>query len=134
MISIKLQLFLVIISFAGLLMFINMIVKYKLELKYSLLWIFFSLVTIILAIFPDLSKCISDLLGFEKPVNAIFLFGIILTLIIIFSLTITLSSNQTKIKQLTQEIGINKLENSQLKEEINNLKTILKKEISDHDE
>ncbi|WP_088834216.1 DUF2304 domain-containing protein [Paenibacillus tyrfis] len=133
MISIKLQLFLFVISLAGLFMFINMIVKYKLELRYSLLWIFFSLTTIVLAIFPKLSQFLSDCLGFEKPVNAIFLFGFLLVLLIIFSLTITLSNNQNKIKQLTQELGINKLEIKQLREEMNKVNNILKRETSDYD-
>ncbi|KQX51921.1 DUF2304 domain-containing protein [Paenibacillus sp. Root444D2] len=125
MISIKLQIFLVIIVILGLLMLINMIVKYKLELKYSLLWMLFSITTIILALFPGISLIISDWLGIEKPVNAIFLLGILLIMVILFSLTLTISNTQNKIKQLTQEVGINKLEKVQLKEEILQLGNII---------
>lgn len=122
MISLKLQVLLVLISLISLVLLINMIVKYKLELKYSLLWILFNIITIVFATFPSIPEVLSVWLGFEKPVNAVFLFGILISLIIIFSLTITISNTQNKLKQLSQELGINKLQYKQLYDELIEIK------------
>ncbi|MDB5056340.1 MAG: hypothetical protein JWM44_4390 [Bacilli bacterium] len=124
MISLKLQLILLFISLGGLVFLLNQIVKYKLELKYSLLWLFLSVVTIILAVIPELSFRMAEWFGIEKPVNVLFLFGILLSLVIVFSLTIALSHHMIKIKQLSQELAI-------CKNELNRLEAKLE-ELTDH--
>ncbi len=114
MIPEKLQYILLVISLGGLAFLVNQIIKYKLELKYSLLWLFLSLVTILLATIPGLSGTIAHGLGIETPANLLFLFGILLLLMIVFSLTVALSHHMVKIKQLSQELGICKNELKQL--------------------
>lgn len=111
MISFKLQIILLVFSTVTFIFLINMIKKYVLELKYSLLWLLLSILTIIFSVIPQISLIISEVMGTEKPVNALFFLGIIGSLSIIFSLTVALSQLSNKVKQLTQEIGI-------LKEEI----------------
>jgi hypothetical protein len=117
MIPIKLQMILIIFSLIGVIYIVNMIKKYRLELKYSLLWLFLICLLFILAMFPNLFNYISVIIQIEKPSNALFLFGIISILLINFSLTVALSRTSNKIKELTQELGIVKkqLENFQKK-------------------
>lgn len=127
MIPFKLQLFLVIFCVLCFIMFLNLIVKYKLELKYSLLWFLLILLTILLAIFPNIALQLAYTVGIETPANAIFLFGIFLALIIMFSLTQTLSNNQNRIKELSQELGVLKLEVLELKQEQKSCTQIIEK-------
>jgi hypothetical protein len=121
MITTKLQLVMSLISFGGLAFLLNQIVKYRLELKYTLLWLFLSVITILLAVFPRISFELARLLGIETPVNVIFLLGILLSLMIVFSLTVALSQHMVRIRQLSQELGICKNELAQLQRKVDQL-------------
>lgn len=110
MIPIKLKVLLVVGAILIIIILINMIKKYKLELKYAILWMALGIVLIPLALFPKLSYGISKLIGIETPVNTIFLLSFICTLSIIFSLTIAISNQSTRIKDLSQELAILKYE------------------------
>lgn len=121
MIPQKLQLMMSLISLVGLVFLLNRIVKYKLELKYSLLWLFLSLATIILALIPKLSLHIAHWFGIETPVNVLFLFGILLSLMIVFSLTVALSQHMVRIRHISQELGIYKNELAKLQERVEEL-------------
>jgi hypothetical protein len=118
MISLKLQLILSLISLGGLVFLLNQIVKYKLELKYSLLWLFLSLATILLAVIPKLSFNMAHWFGIETPVNVLFLFGILVSLMIVFSLTVALSQHMVRIRHLSQELGIYKNELAKLQDHV----------------
>jgi hypothetical protein len=121
MISLKLQFMMSLISLLGLAFLLNQIVKYKLELKYSLLWLFLSLATILLAVIPRVSFEIAAWFGIETPVNALFLFGILLSMMIVFSLTVALSQHMVRIRHLSQELGIYKNELEKLQERVEEL-------------
>lgn len=85
---------------------VNMIRKERLELKYSLSWIFIDIGVLTLSIFPKLIEKISKLLGVVTPINALFFLGICFQLIIIFSLTVAQSRNSKKLKDLVQNIAM----------------------------
>jgi hypothetical protein len=121
MISFKLQLMMSLISLVGLIFLLNQIVKYKLELKYTLLWLFLSLATILLAVIPKLSFNIAHWFGIETPVNVLFLFGILVALMIVFSLTVALSQHMVRIRQLSQELGIYKNELVKLQDKVHGM-------------
>lgn len=118
MIPLKLQLIMSMIALFGLVFIVNRIVKYKLELKYTLLWLFLSLVTIAMALLPHLSVMLASWLGIETPVNVLFLFGILVSLLIVFSLTVALSQHMVRIRHLSQELGIYKNELVKLQDRI----------------
>ncbi len=82
----------------------------KIELKYTLIWLLAGICLLVAAIFPGVLRLISDLLNVVEPVNTLFLSIIFFMLLIIFTLTIALSRNANRVKTLTQEIGIIKLE------------------------
>jgi hypothetical protein len=119
-ITLKLQFILLAFSIIVLYQFINMIRKYRLELKYALLWLLLGIINIFLAVFPSISFFIADALGIEKPVNALFLLGIISLFTILFSLTIALSRSSNKVKDMAQDIGILKQEVFLLKSRLDN--------------
>lgn len=110
MITVQLQIILLIGSIITFLVIINMIRKYNLELKYSLLWLFFCLVNILLAAFSQISKVTADVLSIKEPVNAIFLLSFVFQFCLIFSLTLTISRISNKFTQLVQEVGLLKKE------------------------
>ncbi|MDM5231760.1 DUF2304 domain-containing protein [Lysinibacillus pakistanensis] len=121
MISVKLQLILLIFILLATFQLIRMITRYKLDLKYALLWLLLAVVSLCLVIFPSILYKTAELLSIEIPSNALFMLAILLVLIIIFSLTIALSRASNKIKTLSQELGI-------LKYEFESLRKMLEKE------
>jgi hypothetical protein len=90
----------------------------KIELKFTLSWLFTGTCFLVFAIFPDLLRLLSNLLRIVEPVNTLFLFTIFFMLLIIFTLTIALSRNATRVKTLTQEIGILKMELKKLSDKM----------------
>jgi hypothetical protein len=117
MVSAQLQIILLIVSIIVLVVIINMIRRYNLELRYSLLWLFFCIVNILLAAFSNIGQTTARLLSIKQPVNAIFLLSFGFQFFIIFSLTITISQLSNKFTQLVQEVGL-------LKKEVEKLKNI----------
>lgn len=115
MIPVTLQIVLFVASILGLMGIARMISRYKLDLKYALLWIFLGSIVVLISIFPEIVETISNLLEIETPVNGLFLVSIILILIILFNLTLALSMSHNKIKNLAQELGICKQELMDLK-------------------
>lgn len=115
MISINLQIFLVVLNICLFIFLLNNIRKYKLELRYTLLWIFLNIVTLTLAVFPQLLFFIADNMFIETPVNALYLISFILIFIILYNLTIIISKLSNQNKKLTQEMGL-------LKNEVNLIK------------
>jgi hypothetical protein len=116
MITAQLQIILFIASIVTFVVIINMIRKYNLELKYSLIWLFFCIVNILLATFSKLAIITSQLMSISEPVNAIFLLSFVFQFFLIFSLTLTISRLSNKLTQVVQEVGI-------LKEEIEKIGT-----------
>jgi len=122
MISFKLQVILLIGSILCFAFLINMIRKYHIELKYSMLWLCVMLIALVLSVFPKSFNSIAGLMGIELPVNALFLLSIVGINAILFSLTIVISRSTIKVKALSQEIGLLKYEMEELKRILNNIK------------
>lgn len=114
MFPLKLQLLLLFMSILFLLLLINMIKKYELQLKYALLWFVVVLVMIIVAVFPGIAFFFTDVFGIQDPSNFVFLLGILSCLVIIFSLSISISTLSSKMRQMSQEIGLLKYQFKEL--------------------
>jgi hypothetical protein len=110
MITFKLQFILIVISILSLAYVLYLIMKYELGLKYAMLWMLLNGCLLVLSVFPVLSTKIAQLMGIEAPVNMLFLIAIFFIFGIIFSLTVSLSRYSSRIKLLSQEIGLMKLE------------------------
>lgn len=95
--------------------------KKKLSFKYTLLWLIFGVITLLLAIAPVIVINFSNLIHIAEPTNALFLIYIFLIIIIIFYISIAFSKLFEKVTKLIQENAI-------LRYKIENLEEELKKE------
>ncbi|MCR5587875.1 MAG: DUF2304 domain-containing protein [Lachnospiraceae bacterium] len=104
--SLRLQIIIIVIMVLLLMHIINMVSKKKMDFKFGLIWAMVDIVIMILAIWPKLLAMISNLLGIASPVNMIFFFGMILSMLIIFSLSMEISYLSDRVKKLSQELAI----------------------------
>ena len=91
------------------------ITKRKLNIKYSIVWLIWSLLLVFMSIFPETFYGVSDLLGIELPVNAVFLIMIALLYGLTLFVYIMISKHNEEIIKLTYEISVLKKEIDELK-------------------
>lgn len=103
MIGLKFQIFLIVAILLYYVLVLYLLKNKRLELKYSLLWIFTGLIMLILAIFPKLLDKIAMFFGVYSAVNALFALAIFFVLIILMSLTAIVSNLNSKTKKLIQQ-------------------------------
>ena len=82
----------------------------KVKLEDSIFWFCFAVLLLIVSIFPQIFYSLSDVAGTMAPVNFVFLFFIFVLLVQSFNLTMRISQADTKIKELTQQLAIEKFE------------------------
>lgn len=80
--------------------------KSQMQIMDTVFWIALSALFIILSVFPQLARILAVFLGFQAPVNFIFLLIIFLLLLRCFLLSIRVSQLDDKIRSLTEEIAI----------------------------
>lgn len=80
--------------------------KNKISVKYSIVWYLCLLLLSLFTVFPNLLGYVTNLVGIQVSSNFLFAFMIGVLFIITLSLTIIVSEQQEKIKQLVQEISI----------------------------
>ena len=98
---------------ASLLTFGYMTVKIrdsKMRLEDSLFWFCFSALLLLTSVFPQVFFWLSNLVGTMAPSNFVFLFFIFILLIVCFRLSVRLSQLDTKLRELTQQLAIEKFE------------------------
>jgi len=104
--SILLRIFLFVGAVCTLVYFFSKIRKNNLDIDYSLFWIIFSCVLVVVSIFPAIITWAAQLLGFISPANMVFLLIIFLLTVKLFSVTVKLSRLEHKLKTLSQSIAI----------------------------
>lgn len=104
--TLRAQIIIGIILLMGLGIILNMVRKRALELKYVLVWILCDVVLLIIVIRPSLMGAIAKLLGIHSPMNMIFFVGFLLSIVIIFSLTVALSRMNTRLRKLAQIMAL----------------------------
>lgn len=82
----------------------------KVKLEDSIFWFCFAVLLLIASIFPQIFYVLSDIAGTMAPVNFVFLFFIFVLLVQSFNLTMRISQADTKIRELTQQLAIEKYE------------------------
>ena len=102
----RLQLIIVILVLLGMIYILNRISKKRLSFKFGLTWILIMIIIMVFAIWPKALQWFSSLIGIYDPVNMLFLFGFVLLVLIIFSLTMEISKISEQNKKLSQEIAI----------------------------
>lgn len=101
-----LQYILIIVTFLFCIFILVVTQKKKLSYKYTLLWLFFGIITLLCAIFPCIVIEISKIIHIAEPTNALFLIYIFLIIIIIFYISLGFSKLFEKVTTLIQENAI----------------------------
>lgn len=104
--SSNLRLGLLIASVIALAFVITSVVKRKLNIKYSIVWILWALLSLIMAAFPKTFYQLSKIFGIEMPVNAVFLIMTTLLYGLSFYSYIMISKHNDEIIKLTYEIAL----------------------------
>lgn len=107
MMTVKIQIIIGVCLVIGLAAIVNMIRRRRLELKYALSWLIAIVFVLVLDCFPTLLTRISRVLGIWAPVNMIFFLGFCFSLLIIFTLTVTLSRMSERVRRLSQAVALN---------------------------
>ena len=102
----RLQIIVGVLLVASLMVIGNMVRKRRLELKYALVWFLVGGVVLVFDIFPKLLNWLSDLMGVGLPVNMLFFLGFVFSLLIIFSLTVSVSKLSERVKRMAQEMAL----------------------------
>lgn len=108
--TLTLRVVLVLVSLMTLLFVTRKVRSSKIRLEDSMAWILFSGVLFVLSVFPGIFDFLAELAGVYSTVNFVFLFFIFVLLILCFSLNMKVSQMDTKIKELTQLLAIEKFE------------------------
>lgn len=115
----RIQIFFVVIVFIFLLFIVHLLRIGKLNLKYTLLWIFATIILLIVSFLPQIMYVIANLIGVQTPINiALILAGIFVVLILI-SITSIVSELNKKLRNLVQEVSLLKKELIELKTKSN---------------
>lgn len=103
--------FAIVFSVLFILFIINLVRKNKLDEKYSILWLIFSVIIFLLSIFPNIIEKVADIFNvFYAPI-LLLLFGIIVLGIYIIHITIVITKQNKMLVKLTQELAILKEKN-----------------------
>lgn len=108
--SIELRIVLIVVSLLTLVFITKKVRSSKVELDDSIFWFCFAGLLLVVSIFPDIFVFLSKLAGTQAPVNFVFLFFIFVLLILGFTLNMRISRMDTKLKELTQLLAIEKFE------------------------
>ena len=85
----------------------RLIRKSAVRIEDTFFWIFFSIFIVGLALFPRISYKLSSLLGFQSPVNFVYLAIIFVLIVNQFYMSLKISKLTIKQKELVQAIAIN---------------------------
>jgi hypothetical protein len=101
-----LRLFLIILIIAYLSIILHLLKKRKLNLKYTLLWLFSAFVMLLVTIFPQIIYTTANLVGMVSPVNLVFVLEGMFVLFILLSLTSIVSYLTNKVYKIVQTISL----------------------------
>lgn len=104
--SITLRIVLIISSILAFVLCIRKIKKSELKIENSIIWLLGSLLLILMSIFSNAVTWISSILGFEAPVNFVWMCAIGFLLIEIFLDNIRISNLNEKVKNLNHYIAL----------------------------
>lgn len=91
----------------SLLIYITLLVKRdRLQLRYSLLWLFLAVSVFVCSLAPSMLFEVSQFFGFATPSNFIFFCASLVLLLISLNLSSIVSKQMISIKNLTQKIAL----------------------------
>ena len=106
--SVVLRVGLIVVSVLTLIFITRKVRNAQVRLEDSIFWFCVAGLLLILSIFPQIFFVVSDFAGIISPANLVFLVFIFILLILGFNLSVHLSQTDTKLKELTQQLAIEK--------------------------
>lgn len=110
--GLKLQMFFIIASILTFIFVIKKIQKHGLNIDDAIVWILWSIVLLIVSVFPSIPTWISKELGFMSTSNFIFCLFIFFLYIMLFNQTTQISKLKEKQKELVQKLSIKDYKNN----------------------
>lgn len=104
--TVQLRIILFILISLTFALFVDQIKQKKLKLQYTLTWMLLLLFILIVTVFPGILGFVANIMGIALPINMIFFFGFLFTLVIIYRLTMAVSKQSEEIKFLTQKVAL----------------------------
>ncbi len=108
--SVALRIVLIVAAVALVAVLLHSIKRSKMRIEDSLFWVAFSLVILLLSIFPEIAVAASDAFGFMAPVNFIFLFFIFVLILKNFAGSRRVSQLESRVQELAEQVAINQLD------------------------
>lgn len=119
----RIQVFSIIGSFLLFLFILRLVKRKKLKEEYSLLWLGFGIVFIMLSVFRPLLEVVASAIGIVYAPAALLLILVISVFFILIQFSIVISKLAEGNKNLTQEVGILKAEIKKLQQSFKDRKT-----------
>lgn len=111
---------LIVMSFGTMGYMLRKIHQAKMQIEESLFWFLFSVLLMVLSIFPQIATWATRLLGMMSTSNFIFLFIIFVLLVRMFYMTLKISQLDDRLKNFAQKMAIEEnLREEQAKSEKN---------------
>lgn len=104
--SIAFRIILILASLMTTLYIMKKIRQSKLQIEYAIFWIIFSLLLLLISVFPFIVTITTRIMGMQAPVNLVFLVVIFALMIKSFMQTIEHSQLENKLSNLAQKIAI----------------------------
>lgn len=120
--TLRLQIFIIVGVVFGLILFINLVRRERLELRYVLTWLGVLVGILIVGLFPKIINFVSYILGIATPINALFFFGFLFVTVLLYFLTFAISRSANRIKELAQMVALYEYEHKTVKNEGNLVK------------
>lgn len=111
--STRIRILLIISTLLFFLILLRVIRKDKLTLDIAVFWIIYSLILLLIAIFPDIVSFVGGLLGIATTMYTLFLSLIFILICMVFFLLIKISDLEKKINNLAQKYALDKKDESE---------------------
>lgn len=108
--TLMLRVVLIAASLLTLIFIVRRVRKSQMRIEDSVFWVCFAGVLLMVSIFPIIFDTLASLVGVYSTANFVFLLFIFILLIQSFRLSVRISQADTKIKELTQQLAIEKFE------------------------
>lgn len=97
---------------------LRLLKRHRLQLRYTLLWLFCTFLLFLLILFPQAMTWIGRLVGIQTTMNTLYIFLIGFLIILSLSLTSIVSIQMKEIKTLDQNIALNERRIRNLEEKL----------------
>ncbi len=82
----------------------------RIRIEDSIFWILFSVMIVLLSLFPQIAFWVGELLNVQSPINVVYLVMIFVLLVKLFTMTAKMSQLESKVNRLAQRMALEQTE------------------------